>query len=131
VGGALGQVTPGPVVLTVAVVGYAGAGIVGGLLAVGVVFAPSFVFVLAGAPRFDQIRANAEIQSFLTGAGPAVIGAIAGSSISLGLGFQAEWQIPVLAIALIWLFIGRRGVVSALVFCAVIGVAAALAGASV
>ena len=53
---ALGQITPGPVVLTVAVVGYAAAGIAGGLLAVVVAFAPSFMFVLAGGPRFDQIR---------------------------------------------------------------------------
>jgi chromate transporter len=128
---ALGQITPGPVVLTVAVVGYAAAGIAGGLLAVGVVFAPSFIFVLAGAPRFDQIRTNAEIQSFLTGAGPSVIGAIAGSTISLGLAFQTAWQIPLLAIALIWLFVVHRGVVSALVLCGVIGVAVALAGASV
>jgi chromate transporter len=128
---ALGQITPGPVVLTVAVVGYAAAGIAGGLLAAGVVFAPSFIFVLAGAPRFDQIRTNAEIQSFLTGAGPSVIGAIAGSTISLGLAFQTAWQIPLLAIALIWLFVVHRGVVSALVLCGVIGVAVALAGASV
>ena len=39
---ALGQVTPGPVVQTVAVVGYAAAGLGGGLLAAAVAFAPSF-----------------------------------------------------------------------------------------
>ncbi len=128
---ALGQITPGPVVLTVAVVGYAAAGIAGGLLTAGVVFAPSFIFVLAGAQRFDQIRTNADIQSFLTGAGPSVIGAIAGSTVSLGLAFQVAWQIPLLAIALIWLFAARRGVVSALVLCGVIGAGAAVAGASI
>jgi chromate transporter len=128
---ALGQVTPGPVVLTVAVVGYAAAGIAGGLLAVAVAFTPSFIFVLVGGPRFDQIRANTSIQSFLTGAGPAVIGAIAGSTIPLGLAFQAGWQIPVLAGALIWLFVIRRGVVSALVIAGVIGVVIALAGGPV
>lgn len=82
---ALGQVTPGPVVLTVAVVGYAAKGVLGGLLATAVAFTPSFLFVLLGGPRFDRIRANTVIQSFLTGAGPAVIGAIAGSAIPLGL----------------------------------------------
>src|SRR6202011_5959327 len=46
---ALGQVTPGPVVLTVAVVGYAAAGVGGGLLASLVAFAPSFLFVMLGA----------------------------------------------------------------------------------
>jgi len=124
---ALGQITPGPVVLTVAVVGYAAAGIGGGLLA----FAPSFVFVLAGGPRFDQIRSNVTIQAFLTGAGPAVIGAIAGSTIPLGLALQAAWQIPVLAGALIWLLVFRRGVVSTLVLAAAAGLVVALAGVPV
>jgi chromate transporter len=49
---ALGQVTPGPVVQTVAVVGYAAAGVGGGLLAAVIAFAPSFSFVLLGARRF-------------------------------------------------------------------------------
>lgn len=128
---ALGQVTPGPVVLTVAVVGYAAAGFAGGLLAVGVAFAPSFVFVMAGGPRFEQIRANASIQSFLAGAGPAVIGAIAGSTIALGLAFHVLWQIPVLVAALAWLFAVRRGVVSALVLAGLVGAAVALAGGPV
>jgi chromate transporter len=125
---ALGQLTPGPVVQTVAVVGYAAAGVGGGLLAALIAFAPSFAFVLAGGPRFDQIRANRSIQSFLTGAGPAVIGAIAGSAIPLGLALQRLWQIPVLAGAVLWLFAARRGVVSGLLVAGVIGVALALAG---
>jgi chromate transporter len=128
---ALGQVTPGPVVQTIAVVGYAAAGVVGGLFAAFIAFAPSFLFVLFGAPRFDQIRANASIQSFLTGAGPAVIGAIAGSAIPLGLALQHLWQIPVLAGALLWLLIIRRGVVSCLLIAGVIGVALALSGVHV
>ena len=101
---ALGQVTPGPVVQTVAVVGYAAGGVGGGLLAALIAFAPSFVFVLVGGRHFDQIRANGAVQSFLTGAGPAVIGAIAGSAIPLGLAFGHLWQIPVLAGGSVWLF---------------------------
>ena len=55
---ALGQITPGPVVQTVAVVGYAAAGLAGGLLAAFVAFLPSFAFVLLGARRFDRLRTN-------------------------------------------------------------------------
>jgi chromate transporter len=128
---ALGQVTPGPVVQTVAVVGYAAKGIRGGLLAPLVAFTPSFLFVLVGAPRFDRIRANRAIQSFLTGAGPAVIGAIAGSAIPLGLALQHRWQVPVLAAAALWLFPGRRGVVSGLVLAGGVGVLLALSGVPV
>jgi chromate transporter len=78
---ALGQITPGPVVQTVAVVGYAAAGITGGMLAAIVAFAPSFLFVLAGARNFDRLRSNHDIRAFLGGAGPAAIGAIIGSAI--------------------------------------------------
>jgi chromate transporter len=125
---ALGQVTPGPVVQTMAVVGYAAGGLGGGLLAALIVFAPSFLFVLFGAPHFDRIRANHSVGSFLTGAGPAVIGAIAGSAIPLGLAFRHLWQIPVLGGALLWLFAARRGVVSGLLLCGGIGVLLALSG---
>ena len=91
---ALGQVTPGPVVQTVAVVGYAAGGVGGGLLAALIAFAPSFAFVLVGGPQFDRIRANRAVESFLTGAGPAVIGAIAGSAIPLGLSFEIFGRSP-------------------------------------
>ena len=119
---ALGQITPGPVVQTVAVVGYAAAGLGGGLLAALVAFTPSFLFVLLGGSRFDAVRANTSIRSFLAGAGPAVIGAIAGSAIPLGLSFQHLWQVPILAGAALWMFVLKRGVVSGLLIAAVIGI---------
>ena len=125
---ALGQVTPGPVVLTVAVVGYAAGGVPDALLATLVAFTPSFLFVIGGAPYFDRLRANPTVQDFLTGAGPAVIGAIAGAAISLGLAFQHLWQIPVLAGGLVWLLVLRRGVVSGLLLGAAVGALVAAAG---
>ena len=125
---ALGQVTPGPVVLTVAAVGYAAAGIGGGLLAAAVAFTPSFVFILLGGPRFDRFRGNARAQAFLDGAGPAAIGAIGGSAIVLAAGLSQAWQAAVLAAAAVWLLGLRRGVVSALLGASTLGVLAALAG---
>jgi chromate transporter len=128
---ALGQVTPGPVVLTIAVVGYAVAGVGGALLATLMAFAPSFLFVLFGARHFDRIRANRTVTSFLAGASPAVIGAIAGSAIPLGRSLHHVWQIPVLAGALFWLLVARRGVVSALLLAGGIGIVLALVGVTV
>ncbi len=128
---ALGQVTPGPVVQTVAVVGYAAAGVGGGLLAAVTAFTPSFPFVLIGGRRFDQIRANPGIQAFLTGAGAGAIGAIAGSAVPLGLAIGHVWQVGVLAAACAWLVGLRRGVVTTLVGAGTIGVLAALVGAPV
>ena len=125
---ALGQVTPGPVVQTVAVVGYAAAGIGGGLLAALVAFAPSFVFVIAGGPRFDRLRRNANVQAFLGGAGPAAIGAIAGAAIPLALALSQLWQLAVLVVAAILMLALRRGVVVALLGAGLMGIVAALAG---
>jgi chromate transporter len=119
---ALGQITPGPVVHTVAVVGYGAAGVGGGLLAALVAFSPSFVFVLAGASRFDRLRANATAQAFLGGAGPAVIGAILGSAIPLARALPEPWQNVVLAYAVIALLALRREVVPTMLWCAAAGV---------
>jgi chromate transporter len=125
---ALGQITPGPVVQTVAVVGYAAGGIPGGLLAAAVAFAPSFAFVILGGPRFDRLRADTRVQAFFTGAGPAVIGAIVGSVIPLALALEHAWQYGVLALAALWVLAARKGVVSALLGAGALGIAAAFIG---
>ena len=123
---ALGQLTPGPVVLTVAVVGYAAAGLAGGLLAAFVAFTPSILFILFGAPHFGPLRTSATVQGFLDGAGPAAIGGIGGSAVPLGLVLGHAWQVAVLALAAAWLLGARRGVVSALSGAAGLGVLAVL-----
>jgi len=123
---ALGQITPGPVVQTVAVIGYGAAGLVGGLLASAVAFAPSFAFILLGGARFDQIRRDQRARSFLGGAGPAAIGAILGSALPLARALTRPWQYAVLAGALIALLALRRGVVLTLVGAGAVGVVIAL-----
>ena len=126
---ALGQVTPGPVTQTVAVVGYAAYGIAGGLLAALVAFAPSFAFVLLGARRFNELRRNVHVRAFLEGAGPAAIGAIIGVAIPLALALDELWQYAVLAGAALALLVLRRGVVATLLAAGAIGAVAGLAGA--
>ncbi|MFJ8912918.1 chromate efflux transporter [Amycolatopsis sp. NPDC102389] len=126
---ALGQVTPGPVVQTVAVVGYAAAGLAGGLLASLVAFTPSFLFILFGAKHFDRLRGNPNVRAFLDGAGPAAVGAILGSAIPLALSLTRGWQYAVLAGAGVLLFVFRRGVVTTILAAAGAGSVLALAGA--
>ena len=128
---ALGQITPGPVVQTVAAVGYAAAGIGGGLLASAVAFTPSFALILLGAPRFDAIRGDRRARAFLDGAGPAAIGAILGSAITLSRELAHPWQFALLACALAALLPLRRGVVLTLASAAAIGVVIALAAGTV
>lgn len=126
---ALGQVTPGPVVATIAGVGYAAYGIAGGVLAAAVGFAPSFSFILLGGKRFEHLRESLPAQAFLDGAGPAAIGAIAGAAIPLTEGLEEGWQFGLLAAAAIALIGLRRRVVETLVGAGIVGVAAVLIGA--
>jgi len=126
---ALGQVTPGPVVATVAAVGYGAYGIGGGLVAALVAFLPSFSFILLGGGRFERLRGNPLARGFLAGAGPAAIGAILGSAIPLAGALTETWQFLVLAAAAAALMLARRGVVTVLLAAGAVGVVVALAGA--
>jgi chromate transporter len=128
---ALGQITPGPVVLTVAVVGYAAAGLLGGVFAALIAFTPSFAFVLLGARHFDRLRGNPKVRSFLDGASPAAVGAIFGAAIPLALTLSQPWQFAVLGGAAVLLLLARRGVVLTLLAAAAAGSALALAGMAV
>ncbi|MDY7086554.1 MAG: chromate efflux transporter [Actinomycetota bacterium] len=125
---ALGQITPGPVVHTVAVVGYAAAALPGALLAAAVAFGPSFAFILLGAHRFDRLRSDQRVRAFLDGAGPAAIGAILGSAVPLALALSELWQLAVLAGALVLMLALRRGPVLTLLSAAAVGVTVVLLG---
>jgi chromate transporter len=118
---ALGQVTPGPVVHTVAVVGYAVAGVGGALLAALIAFSPSFLFVLGGADRFHALLANVHVRAFIDGAAPAALGAILGSAIPLAAALTDAWQAAVLAAAAVALLVLRVGVVPTLLAAGVVG----------
>jgi chromate transporter len=128
---ALGQVTPGPVVATIAAVGYAAHGVLGGVLAAAIAFAPSFTFVLLAGGRFDRLRETPGPRAFLDGAGPAAIGAIAGAALTLAVALGEPWQFGVLAAAIVALLLAGRGVVTTLIGAALVGACAALAGAPI
>jgi chromate transporter len=128
---ALGQVTPGPVTHTVAVVGYAAAGTGGALLASFVAFLPSFCLILLGARHFDQLRRNPGVLGFLDGAGPAAIGAIIGSAVPLGLALTEPWQAAVLAAATVGLIVVKRDVVLVLLLSGFVGAVVGILGAGV
>jgi chromate transporter len=128
---ALGQVTPGPVVATVAAVGYAAHRVEGAALAAAAAFAPSFAFVLLGGGQFERIRTSGRARAFLAGAGPAAIGAILGAAIPLAAALRETWQFGVLAAAAIALVIARRGIVVTLLSAGIVGAAIALAGGPV
>jgi chromate transporter len=124
---AYGQLTPGPVTHTVALVGWAAGGLPGALLAAAVAFAPSFVLVGALGGRFAALRASPPARAFLDGAGPAAVGAILGAAVPLAATLAAPWQFAVLAVAALAL-LARRPVFWVLAGGALAGLAAAAIG---
>jgi chromate transporter len=128
---ALGQVTPGPLTQTVAVVGYAAGGLPAALLAAFVAFLPSFSFILFGAARFERMLLNARVTAFLAGAAPAAAGAIIGSAVPLTSALSETWQYVLLAAAAIAMLALRRSIVLTLLTAGTIGAVAALLGAPI
>ncbi|MBC2578781.1 chromate efflux transporter [Clostridium sp. DJ247] len=101
VGIALGQVTPGPVVITAAFIGYKVFGFIGALVSTIAIFLPSFVFILLAAPYLKRLKDIPWIKAALKGINAAVIGSILSSIISLIP--AAIIDVPTLLIALIGL----------------------------
>ena len=104
---AYGQITPGPVTHTIALIGWGAAGLPGALLASAIAFAPSFAFVMLGGDHFEAIRERPGPRAFLDGAGPAAIGAILGAAVILAGALEDAWQWAVLAAAAAALALGR------------------------
>lgn len=80
---ALGQVTPGPVVITAAFIGYKVLGVAGAFFATFAIFLPSFIFILGAAPYLKKIKNFKNVQAILKGVNAAVIGSILSAIISL------------------------------------------------
>jgi chromate transporter len=96
---AVAMITPGPVVITVAFIGYLVAGLLGGLSAALGVFLPCYLFVILPAPYFKRIAQNPWIAAFVEGVTAAATGAIAGAAIVLGR--RAIFDLPTAAIAVL------------------------------
>jgi len=80
---ALGQITPGPVLIMATFVGYRVAGILGALFSTLCVFLPSFAMTIAAGSSFRRFRTNRQMQAFLRGVAPAVTGLLAAAAWSV------------------------------------------------
>jgi chromate transporter len=81
---ALGQITPGPVVITATFIGYSAAGVAGAVIATFAIFLPSFLIASSAARYLEQFRSNRQVNAFLKGLAPAVLGMLLAAAISLG-----------------------------------------------
>lgn len=88
---ALGQVTPGPIVITATFVGFLQAGLPGALVATVAIFTPSLLILTAAVPTFDRIRHNHTFQWAMHGVLVSFTGLLL--SVSLRFGMAISWDI--------------------------------------
>ena len=94
---AVAMITPGPVVITVAFIGYLTAGPLGATLAAIGVFLPCYLFVIIPAQHFRRSVNNPKVRAFVDGVTAAATGAIVGAAVVLG--HRAIFDLPTLLIA--------------------------------
>lgn len=140
---ALGETTPGPLIMIVAFIGFVGAwgqasgieplwlaGLCGALVTAWFTFLPSFIFILAGAPLVEATRGNLRLQAPLTAISAAVVGVMASLAVFFGRHVFVpgagptgiDWLAVALAgTALLALLQFRVGTIKLLLYCAISG----------
>lgn len=96
---AVSMITPGPVVITVAFIGYLVAGLPGAILAAIGVFLPVYLVTVFLAPHFHRVAKNRQVKAFVDGVTAAATGAIAGAAVILGR--RSLLDLPTILIALV------------------------------
>jgi chromate transporter len=146
---ALGETTPGPLIMVVAFVGFVGAwtqaifgpgallaaGVAGALVATFFTFLPSFVFIFMGAPFIETTHGNLKFTAPLAGITAAVVGVVLNLALFFayhvlwpaGLDSRFDWPSAAIGCgALIALTRFKAGVIPVIAACAALGLAAKL-----
>jgi chromate transporter len=146
---ALGETTPGPLIMVVAFVGFVGgwtkeifgpdtlflAGVAGASIATLFTFLPSFLFILLGGPAIEATRHDVKFTAPLTGITAAVVGVVLNLAVFFAFhvlwpqGFEGkfEWFSALIgAAAFVALFRFKIGIVTVIAACAAIGLAYSL-----
>lgn len=80
---ALGQMTPGPLLVTATFIGYKVSGLLGATLATVCIFLPSCLMTIAASRQLDRLRGNVHVQAFLRGVNASVLGLVASAAVTL------------------------------------------------
>ena len=132
---ALGETTPGPLIMVVAFVGFIGAGVAGALVATYFTFLPSFIFIFMGAPFIETTHGNLRFSAPLTGITAAVVGVILNLAVFFayqvlwprGMAGPFDWISAAIGLAaLVALFRFKVGVIPVIGACALAGLAITL-----
>ena len=103
---AVSLLTPGPVVITVAFIGYLVAGTAGGLVAAAGVFVPTWIVVLLFAPHFRRIQRDGRAQAFAAGVTAAAVGALLGAVVVMATRSLVDMPtVAIAVVALAWLLV--------------------------
>ena len=94
---ALGQVTPGPIVITATFVGFLTYGFWGGIVATIGIFTPSFLFVVGTVPYHDRLRRSQLYQKMFQGILFSFVGLLLSVTIKLALAVPWSWSSGLLA----------------------------------
>ena len=105
---AVSMITPGPVVITVAFIGYLVAGLAGATLAAVGVFLPVYLVVVLVAPHFHRVAQNRRVKAFVDGVTAAATGAITGAVVILARRSLVDVPTIVIAVATLALLLVPR-----------------------
>jgi len=119
---ALGQFTPGPILMVAAYVGYKLAGIAGAIVGGAAIFLPSFILMLSILPVYERVRKLLWMKAALKGIGPAVIGTLAVSLVQMAPHAVPDpYAVAIFAATLVVLLVWRVGAIKAMLGGAVAG----------
>jgi chromate transporter len=124
---ALGETTPGPLIMVNAFIGFVGAGAAGAVVATWFTFLPSFIFILAGGPLVESTRGNVRLTAPLTAISAAVVGVIVSLALFFGqhvflAGAGVDWAaVAISATACVALFRFQLGTIKLIAACAIAG----------
>jgi chromate transporter len=93
----LGQVTPGPIVITATFIGYLFGGPLGGVIATIGIFLPSFMLVIGISPYFDRLRASPSFNKVITGVLCSFVGLLL--SVTFRFASNVHWDVSHLLLA--------------------------------
>lgn len=124
---AIGQATPGPIVITATFIGYLAAGWAGAIAATIAIFLPSFVFAIALGRLMPVLTRTPMARAFLDGVSAAVVGGIAGAAITIG--WAHHWSPLSLLIGAASAYVLGRGLAPAYTVIAVTGLLGLVVGA--
>jgi chromate transporter len=96
---AMGQITPGPIVISSVFIGYKVAGLLGAVAAMGAISFPTFFYSIGAAHQLHRLKSNLRVRAFVRGVGPAVVGMILAAGVTIARASLVDVWTGLMAVA--------------------------------